>query len=50
MAGNGQAGFSGNGGPAIKAWLGSPRAVTMDGVGNLLIADSAANRIRAVAG
>ena len=40
VAGNGSRGFSGDGGPAIKAELSSPSGVGMDSAGNLLIADS----------
>ena len=50
VAGNGTAGYSGNGGPATKAELGSPHGVATDAAGNLLIADTGNNRIRVVAG
>lgn len=43
-------GFSGNGGPAVKAELHVPRAAVFDGSGNLLIADTGNNQIRVVAG
>jgi hypothetical protein len=49
VAGGNPAGFSGDGGPATSAQLGSPAAVAKDGA-NLLIADSNNNRIREVAG
>jgi len=50
VAGNGAPGFSGDGGPAIKAELLDPIAVADDHMGNLLISDVAENRIRSVAG
>ena len=40
--------FSGDGGPALKAGM-WPEAVTVDGAGNLVIADSNNNRVRVVA-
>jgi len=46
IAGTGQAGFSGDGGPAVAAQLFSPGALAIDGNGNLYIVD--ANRIRMV--
>ena len=49
VAGTGAAGYSGDGGPATAATLRTPTSVTADAAGNLLIADSANNRIRAVA-
>ena len=48
VAGNGQSGFSGDGGPATEAALSRPRGVVVDGAGNLLITDSNNNRIRKV--
>src|SRR5213593_2815483 len=48
VAGNGTAGFSGDGGPATSAQLNYPVAVSVDGAGNLFIADRHNNRIRMV--
>ncbi len=49
LAGNGTAGFSGDGGPATAATLFNPRGVIADSLGNVLISDGGANsRIRIV--
>ena len=48
IAGTGEQGFSGDGGPATQASLNSPFGVTVDGAGNLYIADQYNNRIRRV--
>lgn len=48
VAGTGQSGFSGDGGPATAAQLAQPKAVAIDGEGRLFIADSINNRIRIV--
>jgi streptogramin lyase len=48
VAGNGTAGFSGDGGPAASAQLNAPRGVAVDASGNLYIADALNNRIRKV--
>jgi len=50
IAGNGNAGFSGDGGPAVKASLSAPWGVAVDYAGNVYIADSGNNRIRKVSG
>jgi secreted PhoX family phosphatase len=50
VAGTGTAGFSGDGGPAVRAEFTYPSAVAVDGAGNLLIADAQNERIREVAG
>jgi trimeric autotransporter adhesin len=46
VAGDGPAGFSGDGGPATRAELRGPQGVAVDGAGDLVVADSADNRIR----
>ncbi|GAB3993610.1 hypothetical protein GCM10028807_29310 [Spirosoma daeguense] len=48
VAGNGTAGFSGDGGQALNAQLNYPSEVTVDNNGNLYIVDSANNRVRKV--
>ena len=49
VAGNGELGFSGDGGPATSAELSGPEGVALDASGNLFIADSGNGRIRKVA-
>jgi uncharacterized protein YheU (UPF0270 family) len=49
VAGDGRSGYSGDGGPATAAELGTPSGVAVDGAGNLLITDSGNNRVRVVA-
>jgi len=48
VAGNGTAGFSGDGGKATEAQLSRPSGVAVDGKGNLYIADRSNDRIRMV--
>jgi cysteine-rich repeat protein len=48
VAGNGDAGYNGDGGGATSGVLASPRGTATDASGNLYIADSAANRVRCV--
>jgi hypothetical protein len=48
VAGNGDPGFSGDGGPAVQASLNNPRSVALDGAGQILISDLGNNRIRQV--
>ncbi len=50
VAGNGTFSFSGDGGPAIRAQLGAPSGVAIDGHGNLFLADAVNNVVRMVAG
>ncbi|MFH1674773.1 MAG: RHS repeat-associated core domain-containing protein [Pseudomonadota bacterium] len=49
FAGTGDAGYSGDGGAAVEAQMGSPYGVAVDSEGTLYIADSANQRIRKVA-
>ena len=48
IAGTGERGFSGDGGPASQAQLSSPEGVAADGAGNLYIVDQYNNRVRKV--
>ena len=48
VAGNGNNGPAGDGGPAVRADLSIPTGLAVDGRGNLYIADSANNRVRKV--
>ncbi len=48
MAGNGRAGYSGDGGAATNAELNAPQGVGVDSAGNLYIGDSSNNVIRKV--
>ena len=48
VAGNGTAGYSGDGGPATSAALQYPGGVAIDSAGNLYITDQRNNRIRKV--
>ncbi len=48
IAGNGLAGFGGDGGPAVSCMLNYPTGVFIDNAGNILIADSHNNRIRRI--
>ena len=49
VAGNGTAGFAGDGGPATSAELSFPEGVAADAAGNVLIADVGSDRVRLVA-
>jgi sugar lactone lactonase YvrE len=48
VAGSGQAGFAGDGGPALSARLNEPAGLAFDLAGNLYIADAGNNRVRRV--
>ena len=48
VAGTGEEGFGGDGGPATSAMLNGPDGVALDGAGNLYIADTGNHRIRKV--
>jgi hypothetical protein len=48
VAGNGNAGYSGDGGPAISAKLNLNWGMTADGAGNIYICDQANQRVRKV--
>jgi sugar lactone lactonase YvrE len=48
VAGNGAAGFSGDGGSAASAEISQPRYLAVDGSGNVFIADTGNNRVRKV--
>ena len=48
IAGNGVAGFSGDGGPADSAMLNYPTAMVLDQCGNILLSDWHNNRIRKI--
>ena len=48
IAGNGNSGYSGDGGPAIAATFLDPHGVCSDASGNLYVADRYANRIRKI--
>ena len=48
VAGNGTAGFSGDGGAATSAQINQATGIAVDGSGNLYVADSLNNRVRMV--
>ena len=50
VAGGPEEGFSGDGGPAVKAQLDLPGALALDRSGNLFIADERNHRIRKITG
>jgi streptogramin lyase len=48
VAGTGQPGFGGDGGPAARAQLDRPHSIAFDGGGNLLICDIGNHRVRRI--
>jgi DNA-binding beta-propeller fold protein YncE len=46
VAGNGAAGFSGDGGAATSASLNGPMGIAVDAAGNIYVADTANHRLR----
>jgi len=48
IAGNGTAGFSGDGGPATAAKLSSPQGIAIDASGNIFFADNGNCRVRKI--
>lgn len=48
LAGTGDSGFTGDGGPALEARFFGPWGLGLDGVGTLLVADSGNNRVRSI--
>lgn len=48
IAGTGEAGFSGDGGPAIRAQFRQPHSIAFDATGNLLVCDIGNGRVRRV--
>ena len=48
LAGTGNPGYSGDGGPANRARLSLPRAVAADAAGNVYVADSGNNQVRRI--
>ncbi len=48
VAGTGESGFSGDGGPAIIAQFQNPRDIAFDSLGNLYVTDRGNNRIRKI--
>lgn len=48
IAGNGEKGFGGDGGPALDAMFDTPQRIAADDAGNLYVADTKNNRIRMI--
>ncbi len=48
LAGTGEAGFSGDGGPSCEARITGPEAVATDSAGNVYVADSGNRRVRRI--
>ena len=49
IAGTGTAGYTGDGNPAARAELNGPQGLTVDGSGNVVVADTGNYRVRVVA-
>lgn len=48
VAGSGEAGFAGDGGPALQAKFNSPEGIALDAAGNVYLCDTANHRVRRV--
>jgi streptogramin lyase len=48
IAGTGQQGFTGNGGPAKQATLGAPKGLAIDDAGNVWLADTETHSVRMI--
>src|SRR5437763_448333 len=48
VAGNGEPGYSGDGGPAIRASLNEPYGIAIDRAGNIFVADRLNRRVRRI--
>jgi uncharacterized protein (TIGR03437 family) len=48
VAGDGTAGFGGDGGSAVRARVNSPSGIAVDGAGNVFIADTGNHRVRVI--
>jgi len=48
VAGTGKSGFSGNGGPALKATLAGPKGIALGGDGDVYLADTESHSIRKI--
>jgi len=48
VAGNGEAGYSGDGGPAVRASLNEPYDIAIDRAGNIFVADRLNRRVRRI--
>jgi streptogramin lyase len=48
VAGTGQLGFTGNGGPALAATLSGPKGIALDSAGNVWLADTESHTVRRI--